>query len=130
MNFAFDTNIYNSFIFNPISSCSYGWTGPHCSRCVPLPGCVHGTCQRPHECVCERGWGGANCDLDLDYCARRRPCQNGGICQPGRPCGPRQVCEYSCQCPAGFEGHDCERKVSAEEGEFGICLEAVMFCGF
>jgi len=43
--------------------CPSGWQGPLCDECVPYPGCVHGTCQKPNECLCEGGWGGVLCNL-------------------------------------------------------------------
>ena len=43
--------------------CPSGWQGALCDQCVPYPGCVHGTCQKPNECVCESGWGGVLCNL-------------------------------------------------------------------
>lgn len=45
-----------------VSRCDPGWDGEHCDRCVPMPGCVHGSCQQPWQCSCEPGWGGRFCD--------------------------------------------------------------------
>ena len=30
-------------------------------NCVPLPGCLHGTCDRSYECNCGAGWKGIYC---------------------------------------------------------------------
>ena len=30
-------------------------------NCVPLPGCLHGTCNRSYECNCDLGWQGIYC---------------------------------------------------------------------
>lgn len=42
--------------------CSYGWDGQFCDECRLFPGCVHGTCNQPWQCNCERNWGGLLCD--------------------------------------------------------------------
>ena len=38
--------------------------------------------------------------LDIDDC-KDTPCNNGGTCQDG-------IASYTCVCPLGFEGTDCE----------------------
>lgn len=45
-----------------IYRCDPGWEGEQCERCVPKPGCRHGSCQQPWQCNCETGWGGRFCD--------------------------------------------------------------------
>ncbi|TSV02075.1 Protein jagged-1 [Bagarius yarrelli] len=82
--------------------CSYGWQGPLCDECVPHPGCVHGTCVKQWECICERNWGGLLCDKDLNYCGTHRPCVNAGTCMNTEPD------EYQCVCPNGYSGKNCE----------------------
>ncbi|KAF4522582.1 hypothetical protein B566_EDAN012660 [Ephemera danica] len=49
--------------------------------CLKHPGCDHGTCNRPWECLCEEGWG---------------TCFNTG---QGL---------YTCNCPEGYTGKQCE----------------------
>ena len=41
-------------------------------NCVPLPGCLHGTCKKSYECACREGWEGI-------YCSKAR-CRQG--CHP------------------------------------------------
>ncbi|KAM6913157.1 protein jagged-2-like [Xenentodon cancila] len=82
--------------------CNYGWDGPLCDKCLPYPGCVHGTCSEPWQCTCEKNWGGLHCDKDLNYCGTHRPCKNGGTCMNTEPD------EYSCACPDGYSGKNCE----------------------
>ncbi|XP_028808987.1 protein jagged-2b [Denticeps clupeoides] len=82
--------------------CSYGWQGPFCDECLLHPGCVHGTCIKPWQCNCEKNWGGLLCDKDLNYCGTHRPCVNGGTCMNTEPG------EYSCACPEGYSGKNCE----------------------
>lgn len=54
--------------------CSYGWQGQFCDECVVYPGCVHGTCNSPWQCNCERNWGGLLCDkgtfCSVHFCLR------------------------------------------------------------
>ena len=38
--------------------------------------------------------------IDFDDCLSN-PCQNGGTCQD-------EINSYTCNCTAGFTGHDCE----------------------
>lgn len=42
--------------------CLYGWQGQYCDKCIPHPGCVHGTCVEPWQCLCDTNWGGHLCD--------------------------------------------------------------------
>ena len=42
--------------------------------------------------------------LDIDDC-KAGPCNNGGTCVDG-------IGSYSCLCPAGFAGNDCEISMS------------------
>lgn len=45
--------------------CQYGWQGQYCDKCIPHPGCVHGTCIEPWQCLCETNWGGQLCDKGM-----------------------------------------------------------------
>lgn len=42
---------------------------------------------------------------DLNPCAHLTPCQNGGTCSNGDPN------QYSCACPPGYTGMDCEEDI-------------------
>ncbi|KAH0951722.1 hypothetical protein HN011_001316, partial [Eciton burchellii] len=82
--------------------CHNGWKGPLCNQCVRYPGCLHGSCQKPWECECDEGWGGLFCNQDLNYCTNHKPCLNGGTCfNTGQG-------SYTCSCPSGFTGTDCQ----------------------
>lgn len=57
------------------------------------------------ECICKEGWGGLFCNQDLNFCTNHKPCHNGGTCtNTGQG-------SYTCKCPPGFLGTDCEIKV-------------------
>ncbi|KAF3850134.1 hypothetical protein F7725_019853 [Dissostichus mawsoni] len=79
-----------------------GMQGQFCDECVLYPGCVHGTCNIPWQCSCERNWGGLLCDKDLNYCGRHHPCVNGGTCMNTEPD------EFQCSCPQGYSGKTCQ----------------------
>ncbi|KAM9344925.1 uncharacterized protein dlk2 [Symphorus nematophorus] len=87
-----------------VCRCDPGWDGERCERCVPMPGCVRGSCQQPWQCSCELGWGGRFCDKDLSVCLEQQPCQNGATCVM------EDSGEYTCLCPRGFHGRDCQLK--------------------
>lgn len=85
--------------------CHTGWIGPFCNECERYPGCMHGTCVRPWDCLCNEGWGGLFCNQDLNYCTNHKPCRNNGTCfNTGQG-------SYTCNCPPGFTGTDCEHSI-------------------
>lgn len=64
------------------------------------------TCDPSRGCICDSGWQGSNCSIDIDECT-----VNPGICQSD------QLCEnldgsYQCNCQTGFEksGSNCQSK--------------------
>ncbi|KAM4607971.1 protein delta homolog 2 [Polymixia lowei] len=89
---------------NGVCRCDPGWDGQRCDACVPMPGCVHGSCQQPWQCSCEPGWAGRFCDKDVLLCSKEEPCQNGATCLM------EDSGEYSCLCPDGFHGKNCHLK--------------------
>lgn len=85
--------------------CRTGWQGRSCDQCIRYPGCQHGTCNQPWQCTCDEGWGGLFCNQDLNYCTNHKPCKNGGTCtNTGQG-------SYTCACPHGFTGTNCEVRV-------------------
>ena len=67
---------------------------------------VHGTCNSPGQCLCNTGYGGANCDQDLDVCGHQQPCLHDGSCSNE---GPDQ---HSCSCVAGYTGNNCQTDIN------------------
>ncbi|XP_038064211.1 fibrillin-1-like isoform X3 [Patiria miniata] len=51
-------------------------------------------------CVCQAGYGGDNCQTNVDEC-QSNPCQSGGECRD-------VINGYICLCPAGRGGPNCE----------------------
>lgn len=86
--------------------CHSGWKGRLCDECERYPGCLHGSCQKPWDCLCNEGWGGLFCNQDLNYCTNHKPCRNGGTCfNTGQG-------SYTCSCPPGFAGENCEQELN------------------
>ncbi|XP_063730800.1 protein delta homolog 2 [Eleginops maclovinus] len=98
-----------------VCRCDPGWGGPHCAVCLLMPGCLHGSCQQPWQCRCDPGWGGRFCDKDLQVCSQHPPCLNGASCVM------EDSGDYSCLCPKGFHGRNCELKT-------GPCLQSRSPC--
>ena len=64
------------------------------------------------QCVCDAGFTGAACEIDIDTC-RFDPCYHGGVCVDG-------VNSFTCRCPTGFTGIACQ--VDVDECASGPCL--------
>ena len=77
------------------------------SPCYSTIAAEHGRCiTTPGECVCDSGYGGANCDQDLDVCGHQQPCLHGATCSNE---GPDQ---HSCSCVAGYTGNNCQTEIN------------------
>ena len=62
-----------------------------------------GTCTNgldSYTCVCNAGYTGADCEVDIDDCEGQR-CSGNGLCMD-------EVNSYTCVCNAGYTGADCE----------------------
>ncbi|KAL3880093.1 hypothetical protein ACJMK2_032362 [Sinanodonta woodiana] len=98
--------------------CRIGWYGDHCDKCEVYPGCLNGNCFYPGQCICYDGWFGKLCDIDLNYCFKNNPCLHGGSCFRDN------INNYTCACPKGFAGPNCQYHLC--EGEFcengGTCM--------
>lgn len=93
-----------------VCDCDLGFKGNSCDQCVPRRGCLNGACDngQPSTCKCKPGYGGIYCNLDLEYCTRHRPCNNGGLCRN------QNKGQYTCECPYGFSGRNCEIPMTHE----------------
>jgi len=59
-----------------------------------------------YRCFCAPGYNGTHCEHDINECApgnnnNNNPCQNNATCTD-------LVNDYSCECPLGFSGKQCE----------------------
>ncbi|XP_069623805.1 neurocan core protein isoform X3 [Ranitomeya imitator] len=65
--------------------------------------CLHmGTCQSngsTYSCMCNKGYTGENCEIDIDECLSN-PCQNGGTCID-------EVNSFLCLCLPSYGGSTC-----------------------
>ncbi|CAG2161670.1 unnamed protein product [Oppiella nova] len=98
---------------NGDKQCNPGWhgiycdKGHNCNQCTKYPGCLHGYCSKPWDCLCQEGWGGLLCNQDLNYCTNHKPCKNGGSCtNTGQGW-------YTCDCPLGYTGKNCEQEIDS-----------------
>ncbi|XP_016430333.1 protocadherin Fat 4-like [Sinocyclocheilus rhinocerous] len=99
-------NCYN----NPgtyFCQCKDGFSGPHCTKvdneCQTVICLNGGTCwnrQGGFICDCSTGYEGTFCDHIVDHCASS-PCVYGNCSS--------FLTGYSCQCPFGVSGVDCEK---------------------
>ncbi|XP_077360027.1 protein crumbs homolog 1-like isoform X1 [Festucalex cinctus] len=90
-------------------NCPSTWSGPLCKEpsdpCVAKP-CVRGNCSNipgGYQCVCERGYTGAQCEMNVDFCENNN-CNNGATCLKGFQ-------SYSCLCPQNLTGQYCNEKI-------------------
>ena len=89
--------------------CAENYNGDYCENldeCL-LHSAICGVneyCQDGHNsfaCVCNPGYTGPNCDIDIDDCADVDCSENGRCVDSG-------IGSYSCECFAGFTGSLCE----------------------
>lgn len=71
---------------------------------MDLPCTGHGECidtMGSYRCICNPGWTGSQCDMDIHECTLLKPCKHNSTCiemQGG----------YRCKCLPGFQGKHCE----------------------
>ncbi|KAH7942584.1 hypothetical protein HPB49_025605 [Dermacentor silvarum] len=118
--------LQRQFIFH--FSVLFGWfRGPKCDECKPLPGCLHGHCTKPLECICDPGWTGIFCHIPVcspkchhehGYCARPNECRCrvGWMGENCSQCCPYPGCRHGscnkpweCTCEPGWGGMLCDK---------------------
>ena len=81
---------------------------------TPFDDCMFTPCLNGGQCVdrvggfrcqCAPGWGGTNCEIDMDDGCASNPCQNGGSCKD-------RVGGFICFCSSGWGGSTCEIDVA------------------
>ncbi|XP_071514687.1 cubilin-like [Panulirus ornatus] len=80
-----------------------GQLQPTTNWCANQPCMNGGTCNQfgnTYTCLCQPGYTGRNCEVDIDECASH-PCLHGGTCTQG-------VNSFSCQCPSSHTGDRCQ----------------------
>ncbi|GAB6021754.1 Delta-like protein 4 [Chamberlinius hualienensis] len=124
-------NLNHGYCTNPSEcDCRLGWRGPTCDECVPLPGCVHGSCKNSSfECSCDDGWDGLFCSDPIckkgchstrGYCNEPDECScrigwSGELCNKCKPlpgCA-KGTCQkpFECLCEEGYQGLFCESPI-------------------
>ena len=104
-------------------SCVPFWDGWTCETCSL--GCVNGTqsvdCS---ECLCEAGFSGQLCDLDINEC-QPNPCLNNGSCLD-------RVNNFTCSCVPFWDGRTCETcSLGCVNGTQSVdCSECLCEAGF
>ncbi len=83
-----------------VCACASGYAGVEC-QCLHCGD--HGTCQFDGRCICDAGFVGAQCEIDIDECASV-PCKNDGGCEDLDDA-------YRCTCLQGFTGERCQTDV-------------------
>ena len=54
------------------------------------------------------GYTNETCVVDVDECEEIKPCLHGGTCT-------NKIGDYECACPSGYQGKDCEIRVSRDD---------------
>jgi len=83
------------------------------SACTSNP-CLNGSCKDlngGYECVCDAGYEGSVCDVNVDDCASN-PCRRGACVD--------QISSYTCDCESGWTGKSCD--VDINECESNPCV--------
>jgi Notch-like protein len=85
------------------------------------------TTEYGHSCFCPQGFGGPECEDDLNECWSQ-PCLNGGVCVDSSIVATVSIFAYRCACSPGWEGGICaadtDECVSNPCQNGGSCVES------
>ncbi|CAL1540486.1 unnamed protein product, partial [Lymnaea stagnalis] len=86
--------------------CEYPYYGTNCSQTCQCSG--RGDCDAVKGCVCDQGWTGVSCDVDVDECDQPEACHEIQLCE-------NMYGSYTCSCPAGWQTNTEDECVDINE---------------
>ncbi|XP_059171008.1 uncharacterized protein LOC131952397 [Physella acuta] len=109
------------------SECEESTYGLNCTSQCQCSG--EEVCDRVKGCVCNSGWEGTGCNIDIDECARKTySCKSGEECRntPGSytcrcPDGYRSVNDTCQECPPFFFGEFCSQPCGCSQSNAISC---------
>ncbi|XP_071841566.1 uncharacterized protein [Apostichopus japonicus] len=129
-------------------NCQTGFGGVLCENnvavvsnpCNTFPcmndGCCVSLGNNNYKCICRNGYTGilcgeitSNVNFNSDSC-RNNPCSNGGTCYNSYNSNTNNIVfvpQYTCACPPGFVGQNCQLPVAALP-QFDICTSTGVVC--
>ncbi|CAL1540481.1 unnamed protein product, partial [Lymnaea stagnalis] len=82
--------------------CEYPHYGTNCSQTCQCSG--RGECDAVKGCICDQGWTGVSCNVDVDECDQPEACHETQLCE-------NMYGSYICSCPAGWQTNNDDKCV-------------------